>query len=89
MILLLGSVLALLAWSTLRRSWLLDVERQTQTYASTLASAVEAEIQGLDALLRRRAQLWAGDAFRRDTAAWRDDVGMLLVEHPALLAERF
>lgn len=85
-ILLLGAALSAVLWTDLRRSWQLDVERQTQWYASTLARVIEAEIQQTNALLRRRAQLWMNEAFTTDAHAWRDDVGMLLMANPALLA---
>ena len=85
-ILVLGATLSVLLWTNLRRTWQLDVERQTQWYASTLAHVVESEIQQIDAVLRRRAQLWMSDVFTQDADAWREDAAMLITDHPALLA---
>lgn len=85
-ILVLGTTLTFLLWSNLRRTWQDEVERETRWYASTLAHVVELEIQRLDALLRRRAQIWTRDVFTKDVAIWREDAGMLLTDDPALLA---
>jgi signal transduction histidine kinase len=84
-ILILGTTLTFVAWTNLRRSWQLDVERETQAWASTLSSVVAAEMLRLDTMLRRRAQMWTSRVFD-DGALWRDDVAMLLAEAPALLA---
>jgi hypothetical protein len=40
----------------------------------------------IDAVLRRRAQLWMSDVFTQDADAWREDAAMLITDHPALLA---
>lgn len=85
-ILVLGATLTLLVWMNLRRNLQADVDHQTQAYASSLAQAVEREIQRVDSLLRGRAQMWMGDVFTHDLDAWREDVAMLLAANPALLA---
>ena len=85
-ILVLGAMLSFLVWTNLRRNWQLEVERQSQSFASTLAHAVESEVQQIDALLRRRAQMWMSDVFTRDAHAWREDAAMLIADNPSLLA---
>lgn len=85
-ILVLGAALGLLLWKSVSRHWDLETERATQGFASTLGNVLESELDRLDALLRRRAQLWAAGAFSNDLATWRDDVDIVLAENPALLA---
>jgi signal transduction histidine kinase len=85
-ILVLGSTLSLLLWTTLSRNRELEVERQTQWYATAIGDVVEAEFERLVVSTRRRAQLWAIGAFTEDEETWREDVEIFLAENPGLLA---
>ena len=85
-ILVLGTALSLLLWTVLSRNRELDLERQTQSYATSLGDVLEGELERLVTALRRRAQLWTTDAFTSDIGAWHQDVGIFLAENPSLLA---
>jgi len=85
-ILVLGACLSLLVWKNLNRHWEVEIERQTQWYASSLGDMLEVEFGRLDALLRRRAQVWVTPTFSIDPASSRDGVDMMLAENPAMLA---
>ena len=85
-ILVLGACLSVLVWQTLSRHWEVEIERQTQWYASSLGDVLEAEFDRLDGLLRRRAQIWVNPTFSIDPASWRDSVDIMLAENPAILA---
>lgn len=85
-ILVLGSALSLLLWTTLSRNRELEVERQTQWYATAIGDVVEAEFERLVVSARRRAQLWAVGAFVSNEETWRKDVDIFLAENPGLLA---
>jgi signal transduction histidine kinase len=85
-ILALGACLSVLVWQSLRRHWEIEVERQTEWYASSLADGLDAEFARLDGLIRRRAQMWITPAFSEDPTAWHDSVEIVLAENPAILA---
>jgi signal transduction histidine kinase len=85
-ILALGACLSVLVWITLSRQWEVEIERQTQWHASSLADLLEAEFVRLDGLIRRRAEVWLHPAFTLDPAAWNESVDILLAENPAILA---
>lgn len=85
-ILVLGASLSLVLWKSISRQRDTDTEQETLWYASSSRRLLESEFERLDALLRRRAQLWATDAFSNDLAAWRGSVDIMLAENPALLA---
>jgi signal transduction histidine kinase len=85
-IVVLGAALSLLLWTVLNRNRELELERQTQSYATSLGDVLEGEIGRLMTALRRRAQLWTTDAFTNEMATWHQDVGIFLAENPSLLA---
>ena len=62
-ILVLGACLSVLVWQSLRRHWEIEIERQTEWYASSLGDMLDAEFARLDGLLRRRAQIWVTPTF--------------------------
>ena len=85
-ILVFGASLSLVLWKSISRQRDADTEQETQWCASAFHRVLESEFERLDSLLRRRAQLWATDAFSNDLAAWRGSVDIMLTENPALLA---
>ncbi|HEY8154010.1 MAG TPA: ATP-binding protein [Myxococcota bacterium] len=85
-ILVLGACLSVLVWRSLSSHWELEVERQTESYASSLSDMLEVEFARLDGMLRRRAQIWVTPRFASDPESWRDSVDTLLAENPAILA---
>jgi signal transduction histidine kinase len=85
-ILVLGSTLSLLLWTTLSRNRELELERQTQWYATSIGDVLEGEIERVVVSSRRRAQLWATGAFSTDEGTWREDVEIFLSENPGLMA---
>jgi signal transduction histidine kinase len=84
-ILVLGSILTLLLWTTLSRNRDLAVERETQGYASAIAEVIERALGSVMASTRRRAHLWATPAFATSGDTWREDVEIFLAENPALM----
>ena len=85
-ILVLGAALSLLLWSNVKRKNELDVERETQSNASILGHVVAEEIGNLTGGLRRRAQIWATQAYETNPEIWSDDVDLFLSENPGILA---
>jgi signal transduction histidine kinase len=85
-ILVLGSALSLLLWTTLSRNRELEIERQTQWYATAIGDVLEADVERLVVSTRRRAQLWATGAFSTDEETWREDVEIFLSENPGVMA---
>ncbi len=85
-ILVFGASLSLVLWKSISRQRDADTEQETLWCASAFQRMLESEFERLDSLLRRRAQLWATDAFSNDLAAWRGSVDIMLAENPALLA---
>ena len=85
-ILVLGASLSVLVWQNVSRHWEIELERQTQWYASTLGDVLETEFTRIDELVRRRAQAWATPGYEADPTLWRDSADILIAENPALLA---
>jgi signal transduction histidine kinase len=85
-ILALGASLSMVLWQNVSRQGEVEVERQAQWYATALRDRLEAELDRLDGVIRRRAQIWGAPAYSADPSAWRDSAGVLLEENPAILA---
>lgn len=85
-ILVLGSILTLLLWTTLSRNRALEEERHTQWYATAVGDALRQELENLVESLRRRAQLWASGAVASQETIWREAVEIFRTEHPEVKA---
>ena len=85
-ILALGACLSVLVWQSLRRHWEIEIERQTESYVSSLSEVLDAEFVRLDGLIRRRAQMWITPPFDGDPTSWHDSVEIMLAENPSILA---
>jgi signal transduction histidine kinase len=85
-ILVLGSALTLLLWTTVSRNREMEQERETQWYATAVSEVLRAELEQLVISTRRRAQLWATGAFATHEETWRESVDIFLAEKPELMA---
>lgn len=85
-ILVLGASLSLVVWQNVSRRGEVEIERETQGYATVLRDVLEGELDRLDGMVRRRAQMWATSGFSDDPVAWRESAGVMFTENPAILA---
>jgi signal transduction histidine kinase len=85
-ILVLGASLSLVIWQNVSRRGEVEIERETQGNATVLRDVLEAELDRLDGMVRRRAQIWAASGFVSDPVAWRESAGVMFAENPAILA---
>lgn len=84
-ILVLGASLSLVVWQNVSHRGEVEIERETQGYATALRDVLEAELDRLDGMVRRRTQIWATSGFLDDPVAWRESAGVMLAENPAIL----
>jgi signal transduction histidine kinase/predicted transcriptional regulator len=83
-ILVLGTLISVFGWQSLRRQLELEMARQTSLYANTLTDTVERQIDGLARVLKRRSEMWAEPAISEPQ--WREFVDVFMRENPAVLA---
>jgi signal transduction histidine kinase len=85
-ILALGASLSLVLWQNLSRQGESGLQRETLGYATALTDLLSAELDRLDAMVRRRAESWGAPGFTSEPGLWHQSADILLAENPAILA---
>jgi signal transduction histidine kinase len=83
-ILVLGALISVFGWQSLRRQLELEMARQTTLYASTLSDTVERHIDSLARVLKRRSEMWSEPNV--PPTQWREFVDVFMRENPAVVA---
>jgi hypothetical protein len=83
-ILVLGALISVFGWQSLRRQLELEMARQTSLYAKTLCDTAERNIDSLARVLKRRSELWSEPNLTPEQ--WREMVDVFMRENPAVLA---
>jgi len=86
LILVLGAAVSVLAWQYVGERRNRQLERQAQTYASTLTEVIDSTFDELHETVRKHARLWGNPEFDARPGAWRESADLFLSEHPAVLA---